>query len=251
MHVKKSRILWIDVVRGLTILSMIAYHGMWDLIHFYGKNVPWYEGMIGTLWEQSICFSFIFLAGFCVEMDRKPLIRGLEVLGFGFVITAISVMLGEDAKILFGVLTLLGSCILLWIPLRYILKKLPMVLGLTGSGLLFVLCYGIPKGFLGIMNFPLVWLPRFLYRDLGTTYVGFCAENFYSADYFPLLPWMFLFLCGTFLYLLLEKKESPFLKRRDEIPKGLVPLAFLGRHSLWIYLLHQPVLYVVLAGICR
>ena len=75
-----------------------------------------------------------------------------------------------------------------------------------------------------------------LFRSLG-----FTAPGFYSADYFPLFPWLFLFLVGTALGgWCLEHRESKILTA--SLPGALT---WPGRYSLLIYVLHQPVLYGV------
>ncbi|MCD7837730.1 MAG: DUF1624 domain-containing protein, partial [Clostridiales bacterium] len=85
-------------------------------------------------------------------------------------------------------------------------------------------------------------LPRALYQNLATAFFGFPPAGFYSADYFPLLPWFFLFCAGYFAHRLWwdRWKELPLLRR------GVPGLSWLGRHSLVGYLLHQPVLYGLL-----
>lgn len=74
-----------------------------------------------------------------------------------------------------------------------------------------------------------------------TAYLGFYPVSFYSSDYFPLLPWLFLFWAGYYLHLLVGRKRMEPL-RRSVCP----PLGWLGRHSLVLYLLHQPVIFGVL-----
>ena len=58
---------------------------------------------------------------------------------------------------------------------------------------------------------------------------------------FPLLPWLFLFWAGYYLHPLVGRKRMEPL-RRSVCP----PLGWLGRHSLVLYLLHQPVIFGVL-----
>lgn len=71
---------------------------------------------------------------------------------------------------------------------------------------------------------------------------GFPPEDFFSGDYFSLVPWMFLYLSGYFLYDIVIEKKS-FQKLMEVRIK---PLEWIGRRSLLIYLLHQP---VVLLGL--
>ena len=72
-----------DCIRGLTLISMIAYHGIWNLVWLYGMDWQWYRGLPGYIWQQSICWTFLLLSGFCWSMGRQPLRRGLTVFGGG------------------------------------------------------------------------------------------------------------------------------------------------------------------------
>lgn len=73
-------------------------------------------------------------------------------------------------------------------------------------------------------------------------YIGFPQAGFSSTDYFPLLPWIFLFATGYFLYSFLQEKG--LINRL--FGKGKVSgINFLGKHSLIIYMIHQPICYVV------
>ena len=73
-------------------------------------------------------------------------------------------------------------------------------------------------------------------------YIGFPQAGFSSTDYFPLLPWIFLFATGYFLYSFLQEKG--LINRL--FGKWKVPgINFLGKHSLIIYMIHQPICYVV------
>ena len=90
------------------------------------------------------------------------------------------------------------------------------------------------------------WLPQTLYANCVTAYFGFYPWWFYSTDYFALLPWLFLFWAGYFLYDVVGRQRMEPL-RRSVCP----PLGWLGRHSLLLYLLHQPVIYGVLLVVFR
>ena len=64
----------LDELRGLDLLSMIAYHGCWDAVFLFGLRAEWYTGWPGHLWQQSICWVFILLSGFCVPLGRHSLL---------------------------------------------------------------------------------------------------------------------------------------------------------------------------------
>lgn len=84
-------------------------------------------------------------------------------------------------------------------------------------------------------------LPQALYASYTTAYLGFMPKSFFSTDYFPLLPWLFLFWAGYFLHHLVGRERLAPL-RKSVCP----PLGWMGRHSLVLYLLHQPVILGVL-----
>ena len=239
----KKRLHFLDTLRGFTLINMIAFHGLWNLVYLFGVKADWYVGMPGYLWQQWICWTFICLSGFCWSFSRNPLKRGLTVFGGGAVVTAVTCLVMPESRIVFGVLTCIGSCMLLMIPVAKLSKKLPAALGLAVSFGLFLLLRNIPSGSLGFESLALCRLPGALYRNLLTAYLGFPDPGFFSTDYFPLLPWFFLFAAGHFLHRLLEEKD---LNQRLFATKPVPLLNWLGRHSFVVYLLHQPVLY----GLC-
>ena len=84
---KRKRLHGLDLIRGVTLLSMIAYHGTWNLVYLFGVDLPWYEELPGHLWQQSICWTFILLSGFCFSMGSRPLKRGLVIFGGGALVS--------------------------------------------------------------------------------------------------------------------------------------------------------------------
>ena len=67
----------LDELRGLDLISMMLYHGMWDVVFLFGVAQKWYTGRPGFVWQQSICWVFILLSGFCLPLGHRPLRRGL------------------------------------------------------------------------------------------------------------------------------------------------------------------------------
>ena len=234
----KTRYALPDTLRGLTLLSMIAYHGCWDMVYILGADWPWYQSSGAYLWQQSICWTFILLSGFSFSLGRRHWRRGWLVFGCGAVVTAVTLVVMPGQEIWFGVLTLLGSCMLLGALLERPLGRVPAVAGLVLSSALFVLTRSVNRGYLGFEGLRLAALPGELYRNMATAYLGFPFPGFRSTDYFSLVPWLFLFLTGYFLFRLTGKHlaAAPDLGR-------CAPLEALGRRSLLVYMLHQPVLY--------
>lgn len=235
----------IDSIRGITLLSMICYHAIWDLVYIYGLKWNWYKGPAAYVWQQSICWTFIFVSGFCWPLGKKPVKRGFLVLGGSALITAVTCLIMPENRVVFGVLCLIGSCMLLMIPLDKLLGRVPPEGGIFLSFLLFVLTRNINRGYLGFEAFNLVKLPVEWYRGMPATYLGFTSPDFFSTDYFSLFPWLFLFVSGYYLCRIFIKRK---IFRVSLFRWNFTPLSIPGRYSLWIYLLHQPVLY--LAGFC-
>jgi len=228
----------LDTVRGFALLSMILYHASWDLVYMFGLDWPWYRSFAAHVWQQSICWTFILLSGFCWSLGRRQFRRGLTVFLCGAAVTAVTWSLMPENLVFCGVLTLLGAASLLTLPLAPLLSRLPARAGLAGSFGLFLLFRDVNGGFLGFEGLRLAALPGGLYRNHLTALLGFPPAGFFSTDYFSLLPWFFLFLTGYFLFRLRPGEETEGVR---------VPLiTAMGRHSLLLYMLHQPVLYGVL-----
>lgn len=232
----------LDSIRGITIISMILYHLVWDLVYIFQKDFPWFMSKSAYTWQQSICSCFIFLSGFCFCFGKNKLKRGIDVFFWGLIISIVTIVLMPENTILFGVLTLLGSSMLIQIPLDKIFKKLNPILLFVVSIFIFVFTKNINGEVLGISGIFELNLPHSLYKNLFTAYLGFPPDNLYSADYFPLMPWYFLFLSGYSMYRLFEKYNL-----LNKIPNiKILPLEWLGRNSLTIYILHQPIIYFIL-----
>ena len=212
----------LDELRGLDLVSMMLYHACWDLVFLFDVNMRWYAGTPGRLWQQTICWVFILLSGFCAPFGRYMLRRGTVVFGAGAVVTLATLVFMPEGRVIFGVLTFLGAAMLLTGVLEPLLKKVMPAVGLGGWKLM---------------------LPQSLYANYFTAFFGFYPDWFYSTDYFGLLPWLFLFWAGYYLHKAVGRRRMGPL-RRPVCPA----LGWMGRHSLLLYLLHQPVIYGVLSA---
>lgn len=67
----KQRLPFIDLIRGITIIEMISYHFLWDLVYLYNADIPWYKSHGAYIWQQSICWTFILLAGFSWHLGKN------------------------------------------------------------------------------------------------------------------------------------------------------------------------------------
>lgn len=235
----KQRIRILDILRGASLVSMIAYHAMFDLVYMFGLSAPWYPQTPGYLWQQSICWVFILVSGASMHYGRHPLRRGLLVFGCGMVLTVVTLFAMPGQTIWFGVLHFMGLAMLIMGSARRWLQKLPPLAGLLISFAIFLFIKGLPYGYLGVGDVPLIALPGALYSTAFLFPLGLPGAGFSSGDYFPMLPWLFLFLAGWYGFALCKGKMKMS-------PGGKNPIEWMGRHSLLIYMLHQPVVLGVL-----
>lgn len=229
-----SKRVWeLDALRGICILGMVLVHLIYDLDHAGILRSPapvqWLQYWGGTV--------FVLISGICVALGRHHIRRGLIVLGCGMVCTLVTAgmywlgLAGKGILIYFGVLHCLGACMLSWTLFSRLSNWVLAVLGslFTAAGLFL-------EGTV-LVDFP--WLVS----------LGFLYPGFSSSDYFPLLPNLGFFLFGAVLGRILYPSRESLLPR---VNARALPVRFLcgcGRHSLLIYLLHQPVITAAVAAL--
>ncbi len=228
----QKRIWELDALRGLCVLGMVVIHFVYDLVQMY-RIVSW-ELPAAWLWVQRWGgVLFLLISGICVTLGRHPLRRGLTVFAGGLLCTAVTAgmyllkLSGPGIIIYFGVLHCLGICMLLWHPIRKLPAWALAVLGLA----------------LVILGFWVETLPR-----AGTVLLvplGLTPEKFASSDYFPLLPNFGFFLMGAVLGKTLYRSRQTLLPNVSEKNILVRFLLGVGKQSLWIYLLHQPLLNAI------
>ena len=231
----------IDMLRGIAILMMILFHTLLDLNFFMIFPVE----ISGGFWRYfafATASLFLLIVGISLTLSRtrakrvisghalvqKFVYRGTGIFLLGLLVTAGTWLYVREGFIVFGILHLIGVSIVIS-PLFFRFKKLNAVLGL-----LFI-AVGI---FFSTITGPIWLLP-----------LGIHPAWFYSLDYEPLFPWFGVVLIGMGLgeYLYPENVRRFAL---PQIPSVFMqPLAFLGRHSLMIYLVHQPVIILLLAAL--
>ena len=178
------------------------------------------------------------------HLSRNTVKRGFIVLACGAAVSIVTAVIMpaigiEGAEIYFGILSCLGCCMIIGGLLQRPLKKCPAGIGMLICVLLFILTYSVSAHSL---LFGLIKLPDSLYKSNLLCPLGFFGDDFFSADYFPLLPWLFMFLTGAFIGRYAEAGAFPealYKSRCKFLQKA-------GKNSLWIYLLHQPALYAIM-----
>lgn len=239
----KKRYYILDIIRGVTLISMIAYHFMYDLYAFGVISWVTFFSKPMQIWQQSICMTFIFLSGFCFHLGRKQWKRGLIILGFAAILslaTFVMEFVSPGSFISFGILCFMASAIFITIPLDLLFKKVKYIhwVGFFVCLITFILIKDIGDG---EVAFGLVEMPSALYQNYFTSYLGFPSSGFNSGDYFPILPWIFLYLTGYFAYGIF--KQFNLLRLFTKL--RLKPIEFIGRHTLIFYMAHQVVLFPI------
>ncbi len=242
---KTARLLLIDTIRGIALINMILYHFVWDIVFILGVDVPFYRTNAGYIWQQSICWTFIFISGFSFSLSKKPLKNGIKVFICGIIISAATIIAMPQNRVLFGILTFIGSAIIITCLLDKILIKVPPLIGIIISFLSFIITKNVNRGNLGFESIQLIPLPQQLYNNYLTAFFGFQPSDFYSTDYFSILPWIFLFLTGYYFHKNIKKAG----KLEIYFKNGIIPIAFIGKHTLIIYMVHQPILYAITMAI--
>lgn len=244
-----SRRIWeVDAWRGIAITTMVIYHLMWDLTAFAGVRVRLTEGF-WFYFQRFTAVSFVTLVGISLVIsyhrarqqgDAEGLYwkffrRGAKILGIGMVITIIIALAsafvpGFQGRIDFGVLHMIGASIIIAYPfLRF------RWLNLLFAGLCFAASYAIQT--VQVDTLAWVWL-------------GFEPPNYYYLDYFPLVHWFGVVLIGIFIGNTLYKngeRQFPLPDLSPFFPINI--LQFLGKRSLLIYAIHQPILLALLAAV--
>ncbi len=235
---KTERCNLLDVLRGAALINMFIYHAVWNMHNLFGQNIHWLHTLPAYLWQQSGAALFIFLSGFCWALSHKHLKRSLTILGCAVFISGITYFFDKNNFISFGILSFIGSAMLLMLPMQKLIYKIMPASGLIGSIILFFALKNIAHGYIGIPGWQ-YQLPLNWYANYFTAWLGLPTEDFYSADYFPIIPWIFIYTGGYFACRLCRD----FLNQNSFLYFDIKPLSALGRHSLPAYLIHQPVIY--------
>ncbi|MCL2494991.1 MAG: DUF1624 domain-containing protein [Oscillospiraceae bacterium] len=257
------RVTVIDELRGLCVLAMVGYHWLYvlgsqfgyawgmSLYEFLGPAQPLGAGM------------FILIAGISTRFSRNVRKRGYLLTVIALAITGVTVLLlpylgiGE-MRVWFGIIHLLAASTLLFSFCRRVFDAIPSFVGLVLCLALFFLFAPVGQGYLGMFGFH--WnMPEALYRSNALAFLGFHTPEFQAFDHYPLLPYFFIFLFGTFMGGIIRPSSKIWVNvrwRRRETSgwydEGLPEFCyrphsaffnFLGRRALWIYLLHIPVFY--------
>lgn len=244
---KKERVNGIDFIRGLAVINMVLYHLLYDLVYIFGVSIGWFTLSKVYYWQQAIVITFVFISGISCSFSKQNIKRGIEIFFCALILSLVTYIALPREFIAFGILHFLGISIILFGVLRKTLDKIPNILGALSSFILFLVTKGIPRGFIGVGDIKLFELPYGLYNSDYWFWLGFPGKNFSSGDYVPMFPWFFLLLLGYFTWKFISSYSYPKWFARIKVPV----INWIGKKSLWIYMVHQPILYGILLLILK
>lgn len=250
-----TRIWELDFLRGFSVLMMIGDHLLYDLASFpvwfrnyYQVNLEWIRDLSGfaaMYWGSDLrtyghwffIILFFGVSGISFTFSRNNLKRGLKFAGVAVLIFLFTYFgekwTGIQLTIVSGVISIFAlSTLLAWL-LRKIWNNdvFIFIVGTLAVLLGFFLGGDARPGALTWANVPLMFL-------------GFVE---YGADYFTLFPYSGFLILGTVVGNRLYRSRKSLFPHLD---RGWnAPACFVGRNSLWFFLLHQPVIFGLLIGI--
>ena len=242
----KKRICFLDELRGFAVLCMVFYHAFYLLGTFF--NWYWANGLFDFFMPVQPIFAgiFIFICGLSCTLSKSNLKRGVVLLavalGFTFVTSVIMPAMGfVECEIYFGILHLLAVSILLYSLLSKAIHKTSPFAGILFCAVLYAFTSSIGDGTLRYGELITFTLPESLYESNTLMILGIHSHDFFSADYFPIFPDIFIFFAGVFSGVIFLRKGYP-----DWCGKKRVPFfGFLGRNALLIYVVHMPAIYAL------
>lgn len=233
----------LDLARGVAVIAMIVFHGLWDASHFgYApQNLPWTPQV--RFFGHAIAFAFLFIAGVALTLANADAIdwpraarRLARVGAAALLVTFGTWLVFPGAYVFFGILHCIFAASLA--GLAFLRAPWPLTLAAA------LLCFAAPE-----------FLTSETLNASGLIWLGLGTRETLTQDWRPFFPWAGALLLGVAFArapLPLWRRAAPQASgeglRPDPLPMG-EGIAFLGRHSLSIYLLHQPLLFALFSAL--
>jgi len=234
MEDKKKRIEIIDALRGFAVLLMVIHHALYNMAAFLGAPWWFYKNPFFDVLQIFFIGLFVMISGVSSRFSRGNVERGAIVIVIAVIITYVTVQMGMP--IYFGILHLLGFLMIFYGLTRKLWDKIP---GKVAPCIYIALIIGSALARSHFSPSP----ENPVLRDLVSV-LGWRQPGFVSFDYQPVLPWIFVFLFGTWVGIYILEGKFPAWFYNIKVPV----FPFIGRNALLIYILHQPVLYGITMG---
>jgi len=218
----KKRIWEVDALRFIAIILMLIYHLVFDLKEYLNVDVN-YEEFHWYIIGISSAIIFMFISGVSSGLSKNPIKRGVQVLACGMLVTLVSFIFFKDMYIRFGILHFLGVCMIISPALRKMDNLTLLLIGLA------CVITGIYIENITI-NIPYLLLLGFKYR------------GFHSFDYYPLIPYLSVYILGILVFRNYYKERKSIFKK--ELYSNFIRK--ISEKSLFIYLIHQPIYYALI-----
>lgn len=243
---KKGRIHLLDEIRGFAIICMVFFHAFYTMTYMFDMKLG--ATMYSFFLPVSLWFAglFIVISGISCRLSHSNAARGGKLfaiaVGLSLVTWLLEYKFGMGGTMIwFGILHLLSVSMLIYALLHRVIEKVHPLIAVPLLALFFAITYHLPDGYLQFVNYTLP-LPEWLTSCKFLFPFGITHPDFASADYYPIFPWVFLFLIGASVGRRFTGGKLPNFFYNEH----LRPLAYCGRHTLVIYLAHQPIIYGIL-----
>jgi uncharacterized membrane protein len=221
-----SRIWEIDFLRGFSIIIMIYFHIVFDLEFIFNYPISTSTGI--NYYAGKISLIFIIVSGISSILSKNNALRGIKLFLVSLALSLVtfltsSIIFHEKSLIIFGILHFLSISILLSVLFFKIKPTFSLLIGIV------IIFAGY---FISDMHTKIPYLFP----------IGLTTKDFSSLDYFPLIPWFGYYLIGIYLGRIIYKEKKSIFK--FQIKRN--PINILGKHSLLVYLIHQPIILLIL-----
>ncbi|MGI6229566.1 MAG: heparan-alpha-glucosaminide N-acetyltransferase [Tractidigestivibacter sp.] len=232
-----------DLLRGISVISMVLFHYCYDLRFLAGKDLAWFAPPFIDIWRASISWTFLLIAGCMCAQSKSNLKRAGRYGAVALAIFLVTYLAAVDVPISFGIIFCMAASTFIAALLKkaHLLPKNPVAAILFF--VLFLASLHIAQGTFGLGS-HIVTMPGWLYQTEWLSWLGFPGPNFASGDYYPVLPYTLLYLSGASLGGWFAKRGYPSWAKSAKV----APINFVGRHALAVYVIHQPVL-LLLSGV--
>jgi len=248
--VKKTRAFELDFLRGLALFLMILMHFAYDIRYIFGYDAfefmeyRWFWVFI----EPFFLCLFVGISGVCCTFSKNNFKRAGKLLVVALCVTAVTYVatyhFGIECLIIFNVLHMLAVSIFVYALLSLIEKKAkidPKVMNvlLTFFGLYFAQVGKELVKYDGKVDTN-IFIP-----------IGITGKTHpFMGDYMPLFPWIGVFLVGAVIgRIIYSDRKTLFKNAPGPLLKITRPFEFIGRHSLIIYVVHQPIVLALTYGV--
>lgn len=226
--------LWkIDALRGVAIIGMVFFHANYMLVSLFSIDSLDFSQIFWFYLGKVVVTLFIILSGISLYLSSygkswwqiwKKSLRRAGIFGcLALGISLVTYGFFYEVRISWGIIHFFAICALLS-PFFLIFGRYLILIWLI------------------IMIFPYIWAPE--WQSIFLIPIGYPPFGYFSADYYPIFPWFGVYLIGYSLAHILSRLGI-FEKIFSLNTNRCNFLTYIGRHSLTIYIVHIPILYIL------